>query len=94
MREFWDGLTSLGKAKFIGYSLLGIFTVLFAVFNWKETEVHFVVMHVNLPLTIVIVLSMIGGFAFAKIASYRKTLRKEKEMTNLKKQIESQSKDV
>jgi uncharacterized integral membrane protein len=88
MRDFWDGLTNLGKVKFVSYVLLGIFTVLFAVFNWKPVEVNFVLFKRDLPLTIVIVLSMAGGFALSKLLNYRAVRKNEKEILRLHSEIE------
>jgi uncharacterized integral membrane protein len=88
MRDFWNGLDNLGKVKFVSYVLLGIFTVLFAVFNWNPIEVSFVFFKWNLPLTIVIILSMIGGFALSKLLNYRAVRKNEKEIIRLHQEID------
>jgi uncharacterized integral membrane protein len=88
MRDFWNGLDNLGKTKFVSYILLGIFSVLFAVFNWKLVEVNFVLMKWNLPLTIVIVMSMAGGFALSKLLNYRAVRKNEKEIIRLHQEID------
>lgn len=88
MAEFWKNLSPLNKIKFVISIILGIIGVVFATLNWKSHEVHLLVTKTEMPLTLMIILSMIIGYSFSYIFSYRKFKIKDKEIEQLKVQLE------
>jgi len=87
MKEYWGNLTTGQKAKYIGFGILGILVLLFAIFNWQSTELHFVFLKINIPLTLLILICMLGGYAFSALMDYKKFRVKDKEIEALKKEI-------
>lgn len=67
MSEYWKGLTVKGKVKFIFSLIVGIIGVVFATLNWNEAEVNLIFIKTQLPLTMVIVFSIIIGFALSYV---------------------------
>jgi uncharacterized integral membrane protein len=88
MVEYWKSLSPINKFKFIVSVILGIIGVVFATLNWNVHEVHLLITKANMPLTVMILLSMIIGYSFSYIFSYRKFRMKDKEIELLKEEIE------
>ena len=87
MKEWWDGLSSSQKLKYIISAVSGILVLIFAIVNWKSIPVNFLVVKVNIPTTLLIILSLAGGFGLATLFDYRKFRKKDKEITALKTQL-------
>lgn len=87
MKEYWNELNTNGKIKLIFKVLLAIMALIFAIRNWESTPVILVFFKMNLPLTIIILLSLAIGFALASLFDYRKFKEKNKEIGELKSKI-------
>lgn len=87
MKDYWNGLTSGQKIKLVLTVVLGLFGLIFAVRNWQETEVILVFFKAKMPLTMIILLSAIVGFAFASVFDYRKFKKKDAEIKTLKSEL-------
>lgn len=81
-------LTLLNKVKFVFSMILGIIGVIFATLNWKEQEVNLIVTSFKIPLTLLIIFSVIVGFALSFVFNYSKIVRKDDEIDELKREIE------
>ena len=87
MEDFWKSLTPWNKFKFALSIILGILVVIFAVLNWKSEEVHMIFFKRQMPLTLVIILSVIAGYAIAFIFGYRKLRSKERAIRKLEQEV-------
>lgn len=87
MKEYWNSLTVMGKTKLVLAILIGMFTMIFAIQNWKRVEVKHVIGSSSIPLTIVILLSIGAGFLMATIFDYRKFKKKDAEIKQLKAKL-------
>jgi len=88
MTEYWNTLSILNKTKFVLSVILGIMGVVFATLNWKEQDVHLLFAQTKMPLTLLIIFSMVVGYAFSFIFSYKKFRAKDKEILALKSELE------
>lgn len=91
MKEFWLGLTSAQKMKYIVSIIAVILGLIFAIMNWKSIEVHFILTSINIPITMLILLCMGAGYGLATLFDYRKYRAKNKEISSLKAQLEMKS---
>lgn len=87
MKDYWDSLTVMGKTKLILAILIGIFTFVFAIQNWRRVEVKHIIGSSYMPLTIIILLSIGAGFLMATIFDYRKFKKKDAEIKQLKEKL-------
>ncbi len=88
MTEYWNSLSLLNKVKFVFSIILGIMGVVFATLNWKEQDVHLLFIQTKMPLTLLIIFSMVVGYAFSFIFSYKKFRAKDQEIEELKKELQ------
>ena len=88
MQEYWNSLSGINKLKFIISLLIGVIAVVFATLNWNSQEVHLIFTKKQMPLTMLIIFSMIGGYAIAYVFSYRKGRDLKREIDVLKEEIE------
>lgn len=87
MKEYWQGLTTGQKTKYIISGISGILIIIFAILNWEATEVHFIITKIRISKTLLIVLSIAGGFGLATLFDYRKFKKKDREIRELKSQL-------
>ncbi|MDG1333376.1 MAG: lipopolysaccharide assembly protein LapA domain-containing protein [Crocinitomicaceae bacterium] len=87
MKEWWQGLKNQQKVKYIISAVSGLLVLIFAIVNWKSTNVNLLVTTVRIPVTLLIVLSLAGGFGLATLFDYRKFKKKDKEIKSLKSQL-------
>jgi uncharacterized integral membrane protein len=83
MSEYWKVLTLWNKVKFIISIIIGILGVVFATLNWNDEEVHLLFFQTTMPLTLLILLSVIVGYAVAFLFNFQNSRKKEKELQNL-----------
>lgn len=83
MKEYWNSLSTMKKIRLIGAILLGLFVIVFAIRNWRDTEVVFLFSQTKMPLTIIMVLSGAAGFALASLFDYKKFKKRDKEIKRL-----------
>lgn len=88
MKEYWSNLTTGQKIKYIISLIIVIFVVIFAVQNWARTEVNFVFFSINVPKTLLILISLVGGYGLSTLFDYRKFKKKDKEIKSLKNQLD------
>lgn len=87
MKEWWDGLSSSQKFKYIASAIAGLLVLIFAIVNWKTVPVSLLITTVRIPITLLIVLSLAGGFGLATLFDYRKFRKKDSEIKSLKSQL-------
>lgn len=87
MKDWWDSLSSSQKFKYIISAVSGILVLIFAIVNWKTVPVSLLITTVRIPITLLIVLSLAGGFGLATLFDYRKFRNKDKEIKSLKAQL-------
>ena len=88
MKEWWSELSRQQKVKYIVSAISGLLVLIFAIVNWKYTYVNLLVTTVRVPVTLLIILSLLGGFGLATLFDYRKFKKKDKEIVSLKKQLQ------
>lgn len=91
MKEWWQGLKSQQKMKYIISGVAGLLVLIFAIVNWKSINVNLLITTVRIPITLLIILSLAGGFGLATLFDYRKFRKKDKEIKSLKSQLEISS---
>ena len=75
------------KVKYIISAIAGFLVLIFAIVNWKSINVNLLVTTVRIPVTLLIILSLAGGFGLATLFDYRKFKKKNKEIKSLKSQL-------
>jgi uncharacterized integral membrane protein len=88
MQEYWKTLSTIGKIKFAANIVLGIIGVVFATLNWTSQEIHMVFFKAHAPLSILIIFSMVAGYAVSTLVNYKKFQEKEKEIKKLQEELE------
>lgn len=86
MSEYWKALSLWNKVKFTISIIIGILGVVFATLNWNDEEVHLVFFQTTMPLTLLILISVIVGYALAYLFNFQNSRKKEKELQNLEEQ--------
>jgi uncharacterized integral membrane protein len=84
MEEYWENLSFAGKAKFIISIVVGTLTVVFATLNWTEIQVHLIFWKPTIPLSMIILGSVVGGYAISYVFAYRKFKSKDGEIDEMK----------
>lgn len=87
MKEYWKKLTLGEKIKLIFYALVGLLILIFALLNWKVFNLNLIFGKVDVPVTILILISMFGGYAYAKVYSWMKSRNQDKEISYLKGEL-------
>jgi putative membrane protein len=87
LKEYWESLSGMGKARFVGKIILMILAILFAVLNWQSVELHLVFARITIPLTLLIVLCVVVGLIISSIFDYRRFKKKDQEIKRLKKEL-------
>ena len=87
MKEWWKGLNNQQKVKYIVSAIAGLLVLIFAIVNWKSINVNLLITSVRIPVTLLILLSLSGGFGLATLFDYRKFKKKDKEIKSLKTQL-------
>lgn len=84
MEEYWKNLSFAGKAKFIISVVIGTLTVVFATLNWTDIQVHLIFWKPTIPLSLIILGSVVGGYAISYVFAYRKFKSKDVEIDEMK----------
>ena len=84
MEEYWKNLSFAGKAKFMISVIIGTLTVVFATLNWTDIEVHLIFWKPTIPLSLIILGSVVGGYAISYVFAYRKFKSKDVEIDEMK----------
>lgn len=88
MKDFWNGLTTGQKTKYIISGVVVLLVLIFAIMNWTSVEVHLIVTRIDIPIILLIVFSMAAGYGLATLFDYRKFRAKDKVIKSLKSQLE------
>ena len=73
--------------KLIFFALFGLLVLIFALLNWKVYDLNLVFGRVKVPVTILIIVSMFGGYFYARIYGGIKSRKKDKEISYLKGEL-------
>ena len=84
MEEYWENLSFVGKAKFVLSVVIGTMTVVFATLNWTDIQVHLIFWKPTIPLSLIILGSVVGGYAISYVFAYRKFKSKDGEIDEMK----------
>ena len=79
--------------KYVVSGISGLLVLIFAIVNWKSIPVNFLITTVRIPTTLLIVLSLAGGFGLATLFDYRKFKKKDNEIKSLRKQLDMSTTD-
>ena len=86
MEEYWKNLSVAGKAKFIISVIIGTLTVVLATLNWTEIQMHLIFWKPTIPLSLIILGAVVGGYAISYVLAYRKFKSKDGEIDEMKAQ--------
>lgn len=87
MKEYWKKLSFGQKVKLIFFALVGLLIVIFALLNWKVYKLDLVFGKVDVPVTILIFVSMFGGYGYAWIYGWMKGRQQDKDISYLKGEL-------
>jgi uncharacterized integral membrane protein len=94
MYDYWKTLSPIDKIKFTFNVLLGIVGVVFATLNWHSQEIHLVFFKAKLPLTLLIIFSMIVGYAISTLFNLKKFQVKDDKIENLESELKAVKKEL
>ncbi len=87
MKEYWDSLTTGKKAKLIFTFLLCVLVLVFAFQNWEAGQLRLVFYTIEIPITLLILISIFIGYSLGLIYMQKKVMNKEKEIKELKSKL-------
>lgn len=87
MKDYWGNLSFAQKIKHIFWAVIGLLILIFALLNWQIIKVDFIFGKVAIPVTVLIVLSMFGGYGYAKLFGFFKTRKLDQEISYLKGEV-------
>ncbi|GAB5418135.1 MAG: hypothetical protein Crog4KO_32150 [Crocinitomicaceae bacterium] len=87
MKDYWNKLSFVEKVKLIFFGVVGLLILIFALLNWKVYDLNLIFGKVKVPVTILIVVSMFGGYAYARIYAALKSRKQDKEINYLKGEL-------
>lgn len=79
MADFWERKTPMQKTKFIIGFCLFILVLVFAIANWVTIPFSLIFVSINLPLTVVILGSMLFGYLFASFTEGAYKRKRDKD---------------
>jgi uncharacterized integral membrane protein len=87
LKEYWEGLSTIGKIKFVSKVILVILAIVFAVLNWQMVELHLIFVKFELPLTVLILSCFAIGIILSSLFDYKRFKQKNREIEELKRKI-------
>lgn len=87
MKEYWESLTVGKRIKLIVTLILCLLVVIFCVQNWKAGELRIFNFEINIPITLLIFISMFIGYTIATLSHVKKSVLKDKEIKELKSKL-------
>jgi uncharacterized integral membrane protein len=87
LKDYWQKLTFTQKLNHIFWGVIGLLIFIFALLNWKVFDLNLIFGKVKVPVTILILVSMFGGYGYAKIFGFMKTRKRDSEISYLKGEI-------
>lgn len=94
MKQFWISLPLKEKIKFVLSAFAGIIGVIFATLNWNSTGVHLLIVYRTAPLSMIIIISMLCGYAFGYIPRAARLRNKQRELEDLQKELVELKKSI
>ena len=93
-KEFWDTLNFWKKLKLVFILILSVLVVVFSFQNWVIGELRLVFFRVNIPVTLLVLITFFIGYSFALLSIFKKTELKEKEIRRLNVKIKELEKNI
>lgn len=87
VKEYWIKLTFVQKVKLIFFAVLGLLILIFALLNWYVYDLNLIFGTVKVPVTILILISMFGGYGYARVYAWLNSRNSEKEISYLKGEL-------
>ena len=87
MKDYWNKLSLSQKINHIFWGVVGLLILIFALLNWQVIELNLIFGKVKMPITILILVSMFGGYGYAKIFGFIRSRQKDKEISYLKGEV-------
>lgn len=87
MKEYWNKLSFGQKVKLIFFAIVGLLVIIFAFLNWKVFNLNLIFGKVEVPVTILILISMFGGYSYARIYGWMKGRKQDREISYLKGEL-------
>lgn len=87
MKEYWSKLTFVQKVKLIFFAIIGLLILIFAFLNWKVFNLNLIFGKVEVPVTILVLISMFGGYGYAKVAGFLRSRKQDQEISYLKGEL-------
>jgi uncharacterized integral membrane protein len=87
LKDYWQKLSFTQKLNHIFWGVVGLLILIFALLNWKVFDLNLIFGKVKVPVTILILVSMFGGYGYAKIFGFMKTRKRDREISYLKGEI-------
>jgi uncharacterized integral membrane protein len=79
MADFWERKSPKQKTKFILGIILLVLVIVFAIANWVKVPFSFIFKTVELPLTAIILASMVFGYIFSAFTEGNYKKKREQE---------------
>jgi uncharacterized integral membrane protein len=88
MYDYWQKLSFGRKIRLCLFITLGILLMLFVVQNWIVIPIELVFFTVQIPVTLLILISLFIGFVFATFFDYKGIKERDRKINELEKSIE------
>jgi lipopolysaccharide assembly protein A len=88
MYDYWQKLSFGKKIKLVLSLILGILLLLFIVQNWIVIPVEFVFLTIQIPVTLLILISLFIGFVFASFLDYKGIKTRDNKIQELEDKLE------
>lgn len=90
-KSFWSELSVQQKAGYIATGLAALLLLIFIVQNLHDSPIHFLIFDVHLPLSLIIIGSVVFGFCLSWLLAFRKIFRLKKEIKSFTQEKESEN---
>jgi uncharacterized integral membrane protein len=87
MKEYWNKLSFGQKVKLIFFAIVGLLVIIFAFLNWKVFNLNLIFGKIEVPVTILILVSMFGGYSYARVYGWMKGRKQDREISYLKGEL-------
>lgn len=87
MKENWQNLPLSKKIRIIFIVLVSIIALIFVIRNWQPVEIIFVFFRLHVPLTLIIIISGLIGFAIGSLFDYKKFKQRDNEIKRLTQKL-------
>lgn len=84
MKEYWQELSGWQKTVLVLKVIFIVLGILFVVQNWQKIEVSLVFAKIEVPVTVLMLISGILGYMLSSFFSFKKLRAKDKEIKGIK----------